>query len=118
MRGAFNAESAIPELQGMNVIPETGWYSSTALSLDMRPQFDFVDMPIDTTQPDVAPSFEGVSGGGLWTVYVYPGADGEVHNFKILRGVAFWQEPTGDSELRVRCHGPQSIGAVLRGLYD
>jgi hypothetical protein len=118
LRGSFNIESAIPELQGMNVILGTGWYSSTVLSSDTRLQFDFVDMLIDTRQPDVAPSFEGVSGGGLWAVYVYPGAGDEIHNFKILRGVAFWQECVGDSALRVRCHGPQSIGAVLPQLYD
>ena len=79
----------------MNVVLNTGWYSTTALSPEMRSRFDSVDMLIDTTQPDVAPNFEGVSGGGLWTVYVYPGAGGEVHNFKILRGVAFWQEYMG-----------------------
>lgn len=118
LRGAFRAESAIPELQGMNVILEGGWYSTTALGLDVRPQFDFLDVLIDTTQPDVAPSFEGVSGGGLWTVYVYQEEGGEVRNFKSLRGVAFWQEYIGDSALRVRCHGPQSIGTALRRLYD
>jgi hypothetical protein len=116
--GTFSAESAIPELQGMNVILGSGWYSSMALALDIRPQFDFLDVPIDTTLPDVAPSFKGVSGGGLWTVYVYREVGGEVHNFKSLRGVAFWEEYYGDSTLRVRCHGPQSIGAVLRRLYN
>ena len=118
LRGIFSAESAIPELQGMNVILGGSWYSSTALAVNIRPQFDFLDVLIDTTQPDVAPSFEGVSGGGLWTVYIYREECGEVRNFKSLRGVAFWQEHVGDSALRVRCHGPQSIGAVLRRLYD
>jgi hypothetical protein len=117
LRGAFSAESAIPELQGMNVILDTGWYSSTALALNIRPQFDFLDVLIDTTQPDVAPSFKGVSGGGLWTVYIYREEGGEVRNFKSLRGVAFWEEHIEDAALRVRCHGPQSIGAVLRQLY-
>lgn len=118
LRGTFSAESAVPELQGMNVILGGGRYSATDLAPDLRPQFDFLDVLIDTTQPDVAPSFEGVSGGGLWTVYVYREKGGEIHNFKILRGVAFWQESLGDWALRVRCHGPQSIGEVLRRLYD
>lgn len=74
-------------------------------------------MLIDTTQPDVAGNFEGVSGGGLWTVYIYVDENGEAQNFKVLRGVAFWQQCLADSALLVRCHGPQSIGSVLRSLY-
>jgi hypothetical protein len=61
----FTTEIAIPELQGINVLLGTGLFSSTELSNGLRSQFDFVDIPIDTTQPDVAASFEGVSGGGL-----------------------------------------------------
>lgn len=118
LRGTFSTEMAIPELQGMNVILDSGCYSSLALSMNIRPQFDYVDVLIDTTQPDVASSFEGVSGGGLWTVYLYPGANGEIQNFKTLSGVAFWQEYAENSALRVRCHGPQSLGAVLCQLYE
>jgi hypothetical protein len=117
LRGKFTPESAIPELQGMNVILSTGRFSSTALRIERRAQFDFLDIPIDTTQPDVAANFKGVSGGGLWRVYVFKGTDGEIQNFKILDGVAFWQDPV-NSGLRVRCHGPQSIGTLLSHLYD
>lgn len=112
IRGIFTAESAIPELQGMNVIPQTGWFSSTVLPANVRAKFDFIDIVIDTTQPDVAANFQGVSGGGLWRVYVFKNADGQIQSFKILYGVAFWQI-LGDSSLTVRCHGPLSIGSVL-----
>jgi hypothetical protein len=117
LRGEFTAESAFPELQGMNVLQYTGLHSPTETSSRLRLQFDFVDIFIDTTQPDVAPSFEGVSGGGLWKVYIFKGNDGKVQTFKVLVGVAFWQDP-GDSSLRIRCHGPQTIGAALCPLYD
>jgi hypothetical protein len=117
LRGEFTTESAIPELQGMNVLLNTGMYSSTELSNGLRSQFDFVDVPIDTTQPDVAANFEGVSGGGLWKVYIFKDTDGRTQTFKILAGVAFWQDPR-NSSLLIRCHGPQSIGVVLNRLYD
>jgi hypothetical protein len=120
LRGQFTAESAIPELQAMTVILDNQPYSSLELPTDIRPQFDFLDVLVDTTLPNVPASFEGVSGGGLWAVYIYRGTNGDIQNFKSLRGVAFWQEPltTIDSALRIRCHGPQSIGTVLCQLYD
>ena len=111
VRGIFTPESAIPELQGMNVVP-TGWFSSTEVPTDIRAQFDFIDIPIDTTQTDVAANFGGVSGGGLWRVYVFKDSEGQIQTFKVLYGVAFWQI-LGDSSLIVRCHGPASIGSVL-----
>jgi len=117
LQGKFTTESAIPELQGMNVVQGTERYSSTELPNELRMQFDFVDILIDTTQPDVAANFEGVSGGGLWKVYVFRGPGGEIQTFKILAGVAFWQI-FRDSSLLVRCHGPQSIGSVLCRFYD
>ena len=117
LRGKFTTESAIPELHGMNVLLGTGLYSSTELSDGLRSQFDFVDVLIDTTQPDVAANFEGVSGGGLWKVYIFKGTDGKTQTFKILAGLAYWQDP-GNSSLLIRCHGPQSVGAVLYRLYD
>ena|ERR1700733_402540 len=118
LRGSFTIESAIPELQAMNVILDTGQYLSLGLSAELRPHFDFLDVLIDTTLPDVSSSFKGVSGGGLWTVYVYRGINGDIETLKSLRGVAFWQDPLNDSALLVRCHGPQSIGSVLCRLYD
>ena len=101
----------------MNVLLGTGLYSSTELSNGLRSHFDFVDVFIDTTLPDVAANFEGVSGGGLCKVYIFRGTDGRTQTFKTLAGLAFWLDPR-NSSLFIRCHGPQSIGAVLRRLYD
>jgi hypothetical protein len=117
IRGEFTSESAMPELQGMNVLLSSGLYSSTELSNALRSQFDFVDVLIDTSQPDVAANFEGVSGGGLWKVYIFKGTDGRTQTFKILAGLAFWQDPR-NSSLLIRCHGPQSLGGVLCGLHE
>jgi hypothetical protein len=115
LRGTFTAESAIPELQGMNVILDTELYSSTKLSDPFRSQFDFYDILVDTTLPDVAESFKGVSGGGLWKVYVFKGAYKRTETYKTLVGLAFWEDPR-NSSLLIRCHGPQSIGAALCNL--
>lgn len=117
LRGTFTSESAIPELQGMNVGIGSGLFASTALSPELRVQFDLIEIAIDTTQPDVPPNFMGVSGGGLWRVYVFKDDDGQTQSFKILHGVAFWQILLESSRLVVRCHGPQSIGTVLCRLY-
>jgi hypothetical protein len=117
LRGKFTSESAIPELQAMNVITGTRSFAPIALQAELRAQFDFLDIAVDTTQPDVAADFGGVSGGGLWRVYAFKGTDGEIRTFKVLDGLAFWQKSI-DSGLLIRCHGPQSIGALLCRLYD
>jgi len=75
-------------------------------SSGFRSQFDFVGVLIDTTQPDVAANLGGVSGGGLWKVYVFKGANGSNQTVKVLAGLAFWQDPR-NSSLLIRCHGPQ-----------
>jgi len=113
VRGEFTPDHAIPELQGMQVMFGTGPYSSLGLSRENRAVLDFIDVHIDTTQPDVACDFGGVSGGGLWRVYLYKDNIGEIRSFKILDGVAFWQIQDSDSNLVIRCHGPQAIGSVL-----
>jgi hypothetical protein len=117
MRGQFTPESAIPELQGMNVVPSTDPYLSVFLQDELRSRFDFVDVDVDTTQPDIASNFEGVSGGGFWRVYIYKDANRQIQSFKILDGVAFWQFRR-PSNLTMRCHGPQAIGELLRSLFD
>jgi hypothetical protein len=38
-------------------------------------------------------------------------------SFKVLVGVVYWEEPfDDDGALMVRCHGPQTIGTILRYL--
>jgi hypothetical protein len=83
-RGKFTAQSAVPELQGMLVLPVTGPFSTLDSPTESRPDFDYIDLDIDTSQPDVASTFGGVSGGGLWSVYIYKTADGKIETFKIL----------------------------------
>lgn len=114
--GTYRSELAIPEVQGMNVILDTGSFLSLAAPSEIRAWFDFIEILIDTTQPHVAPNFAGVSGGGLWRVYFFKGDDGQIQTFKILDGVAYWQILRDNQSLVVRCHGPQAIGMALCSL--
>jgi hypothetical protein len=116
LSGIYTSEFAIPEIQGMNVITGTGPFLSLAAPPEVRKQFDYIEIAIDTTQPHVPPNFMGVSGGGLWRVYFFKGDDGKIQSFKILDGVAYFQIIRDSRSLVVRCHGPQTIGAALRSL--
>jgi hypothetical protein len=112
-RGTFTVNRAYPELQAMLVYRLTRPYSAIGAPADVRSAFDYVDLDVDVTQPDVAQRFGGVSGGGVWKVWVYKSGYGQFQSFKVLDGVAFWASPY-EAGLIVRCHGPQTIGTALR----
>jgi len=112
LRGQFTETSAYPEIQGMLVLQRGGPFQPLCAPSLVGPSFDYIDLEIDTEQPEVAHHFGGVSGGGLWKVFLYEGPESKIESFRVLVGVAFWQEPS-DSGLVVRCHGPQSIGVLL-----
>jgi hypothetical protein len=112
-RGTFSAAEAYPEVQAMLLNKITGHYQTLGSSHAPREDFDYIDLGVDNTLPGVAKRFCGVSGGGLWNVYIYRSIDG-LDSFKVLFGVAYWEEPFGDDLLMVRCHGPQAIGTLLR----
>jgi hypothetical protein len=62
-------------------------------------------------QPDsVLPTnFRGISGGGIWRVYLKKDVDGQYSPIETrLTGVAYWQDDVADS-LGVIGHGPMSI---------
>jgi hypothetical protein len=112
-KGTYTAEVALPEVHAMVVFPETHYFFSPDRTESSNPDFDFVDVPIDTRNPDVAKNLEGVSGGGFWKVFIYKDSDGEFAAFKVLEGVAIHQKPRGTSTVVLRCHGPQSIGMTI-----
>jgi hypothetical protein len=116
-RGTFTAAGAFPEVQAMLLIKATGPYLTLGSSHALRQNFDYIDVGIDNTLPGVAKRFGGVSGGGLWKVYIYKSSDGNLDSFKVLVGVAYWEEPfDNDDGLMVRCHGPQTFGTILKHL--
>ena len=117
-KGIYTAEMALPEVHAMLVLPETGQFFSIDPKASSKAEFDYIDLAIDTTRPGVASNLKGVSGGGLWKVYVYKDSDGEFRAFKVLDGVAFFGTPRGSSTVVLRCHGPQSIGKTIWHLME
>lgn len=116
-KGVFTPAGAFPELQAMLLLKSTGPYLTLCSSHALRQDFDYIDVGVDNTLPGVAKRFGGVSGGGLWKVYIYRSSDGNLDSFKVLVGVVYWEEPfNGYDKLMVRCHGPQTIGTILRHL--
>jgi hypothetical protein len=114
-RGSFTAGRAIPEMQAMLIWKATGQYLRTDSPHPARQDFDYIDLGVNTNAPYVAKRFGGVSGGEIWKVCIYPSGVGGFDSFKVLTGVAYWQELFEESELlMVRCHGPQSIRTILR----
>ena len=75
--------------------------------------FDFLDVNANVSFLPPPKSVGGVSGGGLWKVYLYeaPNADG-FESVEVLVGVAFWEFELNRNERVVRCHGPESIEYV------
>jgi len=102
-------------MQAMLIWKATGPYLRTGAPHPPRQDFDYIDLGINTNAPFVAKRFGAVSGGGIWKVCIDRSDIDGFDSFKILNGVAYWEEPFEESELlMVRCHGPQSIRTVLR----
>jgi hypothetical protein len=77
--------------------------------------FDYLDYSIDLSRPGHR-DFGGVSGGGVWIVHLF-WTKSETIDWKFsLHGVAFYQFPIVDEHRVIRCHGPKSIHAAIRGL--
>jgi hypothetical protein len=92
------------QINGMFLGPETH---------HTRGELDYLDYEIDLSFP-VPRNFGGVSGGGVWQVYVYWTPSGEEVDWKMsLHGVAFYQLPIVAERTTIRCHGPQTIQATL-----
>jgi hypothetical protein len=79
-----------------------------------RGEFDYHDFDIDLSLPGPR-SFGGVSGGGLWRVWLYRTTpDGEI-DWKIsLHGVAFYELPIVNERRIIRCHGGRSVETTIR----
>ena len=71
--------------------------------------FDYIDFSVDTSGADSPKSFGGVSGGGLWKVFIYSSPAGKIEWGRSLEGVAFWQTSLNNAYRTIRSHGPKSI---------
>ena len=103
--GAFTETFADVQINGLFLGPEV---------LHARGEFDFLDYEIDLSLA-VPRDFGGVSGGGVWQVYLYwVPSTGEIDWQMSLHGLAFFQLPIIAERRTIRCHGPESIRAALR----
>jgi hypothetical protein len=108
--GRFTPTHAAVEING---------YFMPAEFYQTRGDFDYYDFEIDTSPDDIPGSFAGVSGGGLWQVLIYSSqTTGRIDWLRTLEGLAFYQFPSDNSRRTIRCHGPQSIRAMMPSETD
>ena len=84
-KGVYTTQMTLPEVHAMLVLPETEQFFSPYRTESSNPDFDFIDVPRDTSRPDVASNLQGVSGGGLWKIYVYKDSHGNIGRSKYSR---------------------------------
>jgi hypothetical protein len=109
----------------MGTPEELGTFSAThanvlltgLLGLDSKShvlgEFDYRDLPIRKKGPMVPEKFGGVSGGGMWRIYLSRSAsDKKIIFSRTLEGTAFYELELCPGEVGIRCHGPGSIRAA------
>ena len=102
--GEFTDTHAELQITGMFLGPE---------NVQEREGFDYLDYEMDLSYPEVPSNFGGVSGGGVWRVFLYSSQDGEI-DWKIsFHGTAYYQLQIVDNHRTIRCHGPKSLKAAL-----
>jgi hypothetical protein len=78
--------------------------------------FDYLDYELEL-KAGLPRHFGGVSGGGVWRVYLYCSPQsGEIDWNMSFHGVAFYQLDIVKDRTTIRCHGPQSTQAMLRAV--
>lgn len=94
----------------------TGFFLSAEQKCE-RDGFDYLDYDFDLTFPGMPRRFGGVSGGGIWNVYSRRSSEtGKIDWDVSLHGVAFFQLDVANEHRTIRCHGPESMNALLRML--
>jgi hypothetical protein len=101
--GTITETNADLQIHGMFLGPET---------LQTESDFDYLDYEIDHSLPGVPQKLGGVSGGGVWQVYLY-WAEEKVDWKMSLHGVAFYGLQISAKNSILRCHGPISIHKTL-----
>jgi hypothetical protein len=74
---------------------------------------DYFDLDMRISFPGIPKWFDGVSGGGLWSVLLYGSPDGDIRWVTMLVGMACWQLPLQGDIRVVRCLGSKSIRSLL-----
>lgn len=113
--GQFTETHAELQITGMFSAPNIERYSSMQAPKAIRRDYDYIDLDMEVALPGVPQTFGGVSGGGLWRVFVYwSEATNEIVWAKDIEGVAFYELDLINGHRAIRCQGPQSIGMGVR----
>ena len=92
-----------------------GQEAVTAQAVGAETVLELLDAVLTLAAIVVPRDFGGVSGGGVWQVYLYwAPSTGEIDWKMSLHGLAFFQLPIIAERRTIRCHGPESIRAALR----
>ena len=76
--------------------------------------FDYLDYEMDLAMPGVPRRFGGVSGGGVWRVWLFYSPDtGRIDWEMSFHGVAFYELDIANEHRPIRCHGPDSLQALF-----
>jgi hypothetical protein len=76
--------------------------------------FDYVKLiPLNRTEFPMPENFGGMSGGGLWKIYIEMVEGKPKAIDKRLIGIPFFQEHEGENPLSIICHGQLSIYSRL-----
>ena len=119
MVGAWTDPKAGTEHGSVEVEAEARAFFTALAQPNRRGEFDYYDLSADPRLSNVPrregiSTFKGMSGGGVWRVPLVKDARGRIHwnGERDLRGVAFFEEPTGEDQMIVRCHAEKSIYEV------
>lgn len=92
-----------------------GFFSDVNARPYKHGDFDYIDLKEDTKFPGIPKNFGGVSGGGVWRVQLFDSPKSKKTEWQwTLEGVAFYQLGLPDSHVVIRCHGIDSIHAVMK----
>lgn len=106
--GKFTQNHASVEIHGF-------W--SKKQSVFNASDFEYIDLDVELPQPSTAKSFGGVSGGGVWRVFIYSNpSTGEIDSDAVLQGIAFYEFNVQKGQGTIRCHGLRSILPVISSL--
>ena len=91
-----------------------GFFADVEAPCEAHGDFDYVDLDVDVSSPDLPKNYGGVSGGGLWKVLIRCECPtGKTEWDHVLEGVAFHQSDIKNDRRTIRCHGPKSIAAAM-----
>src|ERR1700733_12104881 len=94
------------------VLQVTAFFLETNPRRSTKGQYDYLEYTVDLNFPGVPSTFGGVSGGGLWELFLYYSEKTQkIETIERLIGVAYVETPVVDWHRNIRFHGYESLRA-------